>query len=59
LLHFIEEFQGMPIAIEHSLALSNLYDVQIKKINKEISKLHEDLQYDYQKLLTTNHSPIG
>jgi hypothetical protein len=56
LLHFIEEFQGMPIAVERSLALSNLYDAQIKKINKEISKLHEDLQYDYQKLLTTSRS---
>jgi len=26
-----------------------LYDAQLKKINKELSKLHEDLQYDYQK----------
>jgi len=56
LLHFIEEFQGMPIAVERSLTLANLYDAQIKKINKEISKLHEDLQYDYQKLLTASHS---
>lgn len=28
--------------------LSNLYNRQIEKINKAISKLHEDLQYDYQ-----------
>jgi hypothetical protein len=55
LLHFIEEFQGMPIAVEKSLALANLYDAQIKKINKEISKLHEDLQYDYQKLIKASH----
>ncbi len=55
LLHFIQEFQGIPIAIESSLALSNLYDAQIKKIKKEIDKLHEDLQYDYQKLLTASH----
>jgi hypothetical protein len=27
----------------------NLYATQLKKINKELSKLHEDLQYDYLK----------
>jgi hypothetical protein len=45
----------MPIAVEKSLALANLYDAQIEKINKEISKLHEDLQYDYQKLIKASH----
>ncbi|MFM9943706.1 MAG: hypothetical protein ACKVQB_00590 [Bacteroidia bacterium] len=29
--------------------LTNLYDQQLIKINKAIEKLHEDLQFDYQK----------
>ena len=30
-----------------SIALSNLYQRQIQKINKALATLHEDLQYDY------------
>lgn len=59
LLHFIEEFKGMPITIHNSLALVNLYEAQIKKLNHEISKLHEDLQYDYQKTLSSVKKHLG
>jgi hypothetical protein len=33
--------------------LANLYAQQLKKINKAIGKLHEDLQYDYTKELNS------
>lgn len=26
-----------------------MYAAQLKKINKELGKLHEDIQYDYRK----------
>lgn len=29
----------------------NLYAAQLKRIKKELSKLHEDIQYDYEKEL--------
>jgi len=51
LIHFLQQFQGMPMSIEGSSALSTLYNGQLKKINKELSKLHEDIQYDYQKAM--------
>jgi DNA repair photolyase len=31
--------------------IQNLYEIQIRKVEKLISGLHEDLQYDYQQLL--------
>jgi hypothetical protein len=39
------------IPINTSTALTNLYDAQLKKINKVIETMHEDLQYDYRKEL--------
>ena len=33
------------------LAIVNLYERQLEKISKDLSKLHEDLQYDYSKEL--------
>jgi gas vesicle protein len=51
LIYFLQQFQGLPIPIEKSTALQNLYDAQLKKIRKELTKLHEDMQYDYLKEL--------
>jgi hypothetical protein len=34
-----------------STALNNLYHQQLKKIEKAISTLHEDLQYDYRRMM--------
>jgi hypothetical protein len=36
------------IPFRKSQVLVNLYDGQIKKINAAVSKLHEDLQFDYR-----------
>ncbi len=33
------------------VAIANLYERQLDKISKDLSKLHEDLQYDYTKEL--------
>lgn len=50
LLHFCSKLNKWG-DYRSSTALANLYDSQIKKINKAISGLHEDLQYDYSKIM--------
>jgi len=47
LIFFCQKIQASGIAIANSVALTNLYRQQIKKINTLIDVLHEDLQYDY------------
>ncbi len=47
-VYFCQQMQATGIPFRHSTALSNLYDGQLKKIEKALSTLHEDLQYDYQ-----------
>ncbi len=49
LLHFCTQLKQSGIKIYNSTALSNLYESQLKKINKLLPSLHEDLQYDYLK----------
>jgi hypothetical protein len=39
------------IPIDTSVVLSNLYNREIEKIKTTLSKLHEDLQYDYKQEL--------
>lgn len=51
LIHFLKQFEGLPIAIDNSTALVNLYAAQHKRIEKELQKLHEDIQYDFRKEL--------
>lgn len=51
LLHYCNALTASGIPFKNSTALNNLYLAQVKKINKAISTLHEDLQYDYVKLL--------
>lgn len=46
---FCVALQESGIRINSSTALYNLYHAQIKKIEKTIAGMHEDLQYDYQK----------
>jgi transcriptional regulatory protein LevR len=48
LLHFCERLKNSGIDYERSTAMNNLYDRQLQKINKAISALHEDAQYDYK-----------
>jgi hypothetical protein len=51
LIYFCASLKSSGIPINTSTALSNLYQMQLKKINKIIETMHEDLQYDYRKLL--------
>ncbi len=47
LLHFCKRLKSSTIPINESVALSNIYSGQIRKIKKALSALHEDLQFDY------------
>lgn len=49
LIHFCRTLKESGIPFEKSTAMVNLYQAQIKKINKALSTLHEDIQYDYRK----------
>jgi hypothetical protein len=51
LLHFCSTLQSSPIPIQKGTVIYNLYQFQLKKIEKLIAALHEDLQYDYVKQL--------
>jgi len=51
LLYFCISLVNSGISIYKNQALKNLYQGQLKKINKVIATLHEDLQYDYLKEL--------
>ena len=50
-IHLIHSINALPIHKEESAALTNIYTSLVKKTNKIISTLHEDLQYDFQKEL--------
>jgi hypothetical protein len=47
-IHFCKQIKESNLPIEKSTVLMNLQDQQLKKINQALSKLNEDLQYDYQ-----------
>lgn len=47
LLYYCEKLKAFKPSIFNNTALSNLYDRQIISIQKIVSTLHEDLQYDY------------
>ena len=51
LLHFCQSLKQSGIPFMKSTALHNLYQQQHKKINKALSTLHEDLQYDYRRTM--------
>lgn len=53
LIHFCVQLNNLGLDYHGSTALMNLYEGQIKKIKKSIGTLHEDLQYDYKKMLET------
>jgi hypothetical protein len=41
--------KALKIDYSKSTAMVNLYNSQLKKINKAMKSLHEDLQYEYEK----------
>ncbi len=47
LLHFCKELRTFKPSVIRHLAMNNLYYRQMDMIKKAVSKLHEDLQYDY------------
>lgn len=51
LIYYLKKINLLYIDIHKSIALQKLYNGQLKKINTLISKMHEDLQYDYKLML--------
>ncbi|HBH49218.1 MAG TPA: hypothetical protein DDX98_11285 [Bacteroidales bacterium] len=51
LLYFCEKFNSFKPSLKKSVSMRNLYDRQYHAILKAVSKLHEDLQYDYTEML--------
>lgn len=49
LIHFCKTVQQMDRSITTNQIIINIYQNQLKKINKAIAVMHEDLQYDYLK----------
>jgi len=49
LIYFLATMKSLNIPIEKNPVLTNIYQNQLKKVNKTIETLHEDLQYDYLK----------
>lgn len=50
-LYFCQRIKETGMPFRQSTALGNLYDGQLKKINKALNTLHDDLQYDYRLIL--------
>ena len=53
LIHFCKTVQQMDKLITTNQIIINIYQNQLKKINKAIAAMHEDLQYDYLKEVET------
>jgi gas vesicle protein len=52
LIHYCSCLKDSGIPFQKSNALANLYKQQLKKIEKAVEGMHEDLQYEYQRQLT-------
>ncbi|SMD31670.1 hypothetical protein SAMN04488029_0027 [Reichenbachiella faecimaris] len=51
LLFFCQSLIGLSLPLNESKVLLNLLLNQIKKVEKALATLHEDLQYDYREVL--------
>ncbi|AUP77500.1 hypothetical protein [Flavivirga eckloniae] len=51
LLYFCQKLKDFTPNIDRSVQLQNMYNRQLQLSKKIISKLHEDLQYDYNLML--------
>jgi len=49
LIYFCSTVKEMGTVINKNPVIANIYNNQLKKINKAIASMHEDLQYDYLK----------
>ena len=48
LLHFCAILKDFSPSIQSNVTLTNLYNRQLDFIEKKVTTLHEDLQYDYK-----------
>jgi len=55
-VYFCSTMKALDISINKNPVLLNIYQNQLKKIDKAVSTLHEDLQYDYLKEIKKLHS---
>jgi len=53
LIYFCKKIKKSGMPLRANTALGNLYQRQIKRINKALATLHEDLQYDYSEEMKT------
>lgn len=51
LIYYCTKLKRTGIPLHKSVALTNLYETQLKKVQKLLPMLHEDLQYDFRKEL--------
>lgn len=51
LIHFCEAMKSLPLNWKDHKIMVNMYQSQIKKIEKLVASLHEDLQFDYSESL--------
>lgn len=51
LIYFCESMRELDIPINKNPVLLNIYQNQLKNINKALKGMHEDLQYDYLKAI--------
>jgi hypothetical protein len=49
MIHFCKCLRPYDLVLTRNLVLLNIYERQLVKIQKAISTLHEDLQFDYQR----------
>ncbi|MEO6904586.1 MAG: hypothetical protein ABI315_15750 [Bacteroidia bacterium] len=52
-IYFCKKIKTARIPLNENKIINNLYERELKKINLVISKLHEDLKYDYDQELIT------
>ena len=51
LIYFCATVKTLSSAANNNPVIANIYQNQLKKINKAVASMHEDLQYDYLKKL--------
>jgi predicted nucleotide-binding protein (sugar kinase/HSP70/actin superfamily) len=51
LLYYCHKLKNLKPSINNNLTLTNIYLRQIDNIEKKLTKLHDDLQYDYREQL--------
>jgi uncharacterized pyridoxamine 5'-phosphate oxidase family protein len=54
-IYFCRRMKEQELPINKTPVLSNMYQNQLKKIEKTVAALHEDLQYDFRKAMDLLH----